>query len=107
VIFDGIAQDCVTKLPGTSVAQNFYGDENTVGLRHGRGRTANVLFADFHASNVSQPYYMYESGTKATIYNTWYYEFVGTSAGATQRGSPTAARNPLQELQWDWRRVNR
>jgi len=107
VLFDGIARDCVTNLnyPDSTYQPSLDGPENYVGLRHVRNKGANVLFADFHAEDVVQPFTQYTSGGGQT-YRTWYYEYQGTSAGATQRGSPTAVKNPLQTLIWDIRRPN-
>lgn len=69
LLFDGIAQDLGFTIGAGS---GFHGTETDVGLRHGRGRTANVLFVDGHAAEVSQLYQQRTfSGTK---YFTWYPE---------------------------------
>lgn len=106
VLFDAVGRDCAKRLPAPGNSGNhtdFGGDEKNVGLRHGRNDTANVLFADFHASPVRQEIMLYNTG--AHEYNTWHYEFEG--ATPTARGAPTAARNPKQTLIWDWRRLTR
>lgn len=105
VLFDGVAQDCVVKLPAAGFGIDWYGDERTVGLRHGKKKIANVLFADFHAAPVSQEVMRFDNGT--SVFDTWNWEFQGTSYGAAQRGSPTAARNGKQTLIWDWRRLKK
>lgn len=104
LLFDGISQDCGrVPIDGDGKAGGFAtlfdGDEHQVGLRHTRGKAANVLFADFHATTVQQAIIHFKSDTHE--YNTWYFEFQGVSGPA--RALPAAARQPLQTLVWDYR----
>lgn len=106
LMFDGISQDCVERLPASSnFVTAFSGNEGYVGLRHGRKDTANVLFADMHAAPVKQPVFDYQSGSGASKFRTWFFEFQG--ATAADRANPAALREPRQELLWDWQRVER
>ena len=50
LLFDGVSRDCATLPASNSAAFDFFGDEITVGLRHRRFRSANVLLADGHAA---------------------------------------------------------
>ncbi len=104
LLFDGVSPDCEIKSPGISdsFATAFDGVEGHVGLRHGKGKIANVLFADLHASPVSQPIFKYTSGSGATSFNTWYFEFSGTTG--PQRAASTT-RNTTQALFWDCSRI--
>lgn len=109
LLFDGVAQDCTIRLPmsgglpsGYPVV-DFHGDENSVALRHNKGKAANVLFADFHAATVDQPRRLYDGGT--TAYMTWHYEFQGADFAA--RAAPTALREPNQTLIWDYTRAGK
>lgn len=104
VLFDSISQDCeiVTSGPASDTfITKFYGDEGYVGLRHGKKKTANVLFADMHAAETSLPVYFYQSSSKKTQFNTWYFEYAGTSQ-STRLSSTT--RNQQQPLIWDVQR---
>lgn len=110
--FDGISKDCEAKIPSggdTVFATAFGGDENFVGLRHGkdRARSANVVFADGHGANFSQPYRTYASGSGATSYSTWYYEYVPDdtygSTGDTNRWNSNT-KSTKQALVWEFRR---
>lgn len=106
LMFDGISRDCVEVIPAASnFVTAFSGNEGFVGLRHGRNDTANVLFADMHAAPVKQPIFNYASGSGASKFKTWFFEFQG--ANATARADPTALREPKQTLLWDWQRVSR
>jgi len=106
LVFDGISQDCVVRLPALTsggIMTNFHGDEQAVGLRHGKQDTANVLFADSHAEPVRQDRTLFSNATSE--YNTWYFEYVGATVAL--RALPTAAREPRQTLFWDPERVPR
>ena len=101
VLFDSISQDCELVSPGPSTDQfitRFYGDEGYVGVRHGKRKSANVLCADMHAVEVRQPLNFYKSSSGKTQFNTWFFEFVGTSAAARLASN---TRNPEQTLIWD------
>jgi prepilin-type N-terminal cleavage/methylation domain-containing protein/prepilin-type processing-associated H-X9-DG protein len=106
LMFDGISRDCVERLPASSnFVTAFSGNEGYVGLRHGRKDTANVLFADMHAAPVKQPVFDYTSGSGASKFRTWFFEFQGANAAA--RADPAALREPRQTLFWDWQRIPR
>lgn len=105
LLFDGVARDCALALPsGSSNATAFDGDEGFVGLRHQKNKTANVLFADGHASEISQPSYKYTSNSGAHSYWTWYYEYVGSSS--TARAAANAQKNPNQQLIWSFQHAH-
>ena len=102
LIFDGVAFDCVVALPAGGYQVDYGGKWSEVGIRHGRGKTANVLFCDGHASEVAQSIQFYQSSSKASRFNTWQPEFVGESVANDP--ASTATRNPDQKLYWDfWR----
>lgn len=99
LFFDGVSRDCAEKLPLTgSAAADFYGDEQSVGLRHFHG--ANVCFADGHATTVKQAIFKYASASGLSVYDTWYFEYVG--ATAAQRAAATAAKDTRQTLIWNF-----
>lgn len=101
LLFDGVAQDCCIALPPLSsdtFAPSFDGDEGYVGLRHSRGKSADVLFVDGHAANVQQPINRYTSGSGKSSFNTWYYEWTGSTASA--RASSTT-KDTRQTLIWN------
>jgi prepilin-type processing-associated H-X9-DG protein/prepilin-type N-terminal cleavage/methylation domain-containing protein len=103
-IFDGIAADCALILPALandSFAPSFTGDEGYVGLRHGKRKSANVLFADGHASEITQPAQRYTSGSGKSSFMTWYYEYQG--ATDPERLDPAARRETRQTLIWNFR----
>ena len=106
LLFDGLARDQGFSL-GASENTAFNGSEQYVGLRHGRGKTANVLFVDSHVSEVSQPFKdKTVGGVKIRV---WYSEFEnpddkGPSFPDYFVPPKTAARDPLQTLIWE---VNR
>ncbi|MDB5325405.1 MAG: type secretion system protein [Phycisphaerales bacterium] len=104
LLFDGIARDCVFLLPSTSAETDFHGDEQTIGLRHGRKKAANVLLCDGHAQTSSQEIADYKSSSGSTHYSTWYYEYLN-SAGATATTNAKAlagtAKDPHQLLVWN------
>jgi len=102
LMFDGISQDCSKILPIPSLtvgglASDFFGDEQTVGLRHARNKSANTLFADCHASEINQPITLYQSNSGKSVYLTWYYEYLNNSP------TPNAPRDVNQELIWNFR----
>ena len=101
VLFDAVCADCfsVSTTGKDTYANGFDDTEHAVGLRHGRGKTANVLFVDFHAAEIAQPYFSYVASS--ATYNTWYWEYEGTTA---VRQLSTTARDPNQTLYWDWTR---
>ncbi|HEY0009658.1 MAG TPA: prepilin-type N-terminal cleavage/methylation domain-containing protein [Tepidisphaeraceae bacterium] len=106
LFFDGASRDCADRMPLTgSVASKFSGTEQSVGLRHGRGKTANVLFVDMHAAEVSQPIRQYSAeGATGASYKTWFFEYHGATAPA--RALVTAQRNPQQKLVWNIRHAS-
>jgi prepilin-type N-terminal cleavage/methylation domain-containing protein/prepilin-type processing-associated H-X9-DG protein len=97
VLFDGICADCASVFPANESVYTtaFGGDPGYVGIRHGRKKSANVLFADLHAEEVVQPLYYYSSGSGKTQFYTWYAEFPSTTS---------TVRNPQQSLIWDYTR---
>ena len=102
--FDGTAKDTALKPLGEGSTQTDFGGKwNSVGLRHNRKKSANVVFVDGHAETVTQSIRLYQSGGQGTLnWNTWQAEFVGEGV----QNDPTAAmtRNPDQKLVWDfWR----
>lgn len=104
LMFDGVAVDCVKVLPvlsSDSFAPSFSGDEGYVGVRHSKGKAANVLFADGHASDVAQNLRLYTSGSGKSSFMTWYYEYLGSSEGA--RNTAGAKRDEKQTLVWNFR----
>ena len=106
LMFDGISRDCgktsmAADLKPSGFAAEFSGEEFYVGLRHSKGKAANVLFADCHASTISQP--TIPKVTAAHNYNTWYYEYQPQTGTDSQRALPTAIRNLNQSLIWNFR----
>ena len=102
LLFDGVSRDCATLPASNSAAFDFFGDEITVGLRHRRFRSANVLLADGHAAAWLQPAQHYTSASGKSDYRTWYFEYLGAAAGTPAPAG--AARNPNQQLVWDIQR---
>ena len=100
LLFDGICRDCtkVITVPDTTFTTAFEGGEGYVGLRHSRGKSANVLFVDGHASTIQQTIYKYTSGSGKSQFNTWYNEFVDA------RPATTTTKNPQETLIWDYNR---
>jgi prepilin-type N-terminal cleavage/methylation domain-containing protein/prepilin-type processing-associated H-X9-DG protein len=109
LLFDGVAQDCVVKIPDLSTAgcyqSLFNGEEYYVGLRHGRSASANVLFADLHAAEVIQPRKHYTTSTYD--YYTWNFEYIGTPTDTgPNRAAATATKNPDETLIWNWQKLS-
>ncbi|HZZ41801.1 MAG TPA: prepilin-type N-terminal cleavage/methylation domain-containing protein [Tepidisphaeraceae bacterium] len=105
LMFDAISADCAKVLPilaNDSFAPAFDGDEQYVGIRHSRNKSANVLFADGHASEIQQPITLYTSSSGKSSFFTWYYEYQGSTAAL--RAATTAAREPNESLIWNFRR---
>jgi prepilin-type N-terminal cleavage/methylation domain-containing protein len=106
LLFDKVAQDCEPVSPGISsdgFANGFNGDEGYVGVRHGRNRSANILFVDMHAGEVVQPVRYYSSSSGSTQFNTWYYEYPGSTGPSRQ--SATVRQTNLQNLIWDFQKI--
>jgi prepilin-type N-terminal cleavage/methylation domain-containing protein/prepilin-type processing-associated H-X9-DG protein len=103
MFFDGICGDCVILLPqpDTTFTTSFDGLENYVALRHSKNKGANVCFADGHAATILQPYYRYSSSSGKSVFNTWYFEYQGSSK--PNRDKAGAPKEPNQTLIWDFR----
>jgi prepilin-type N-terminal cleavage/methylation domain-containing protein/prepilin-type processing-associated H-X9-DG protein len=101
MMFDGISQDCSKVLPALSsdsFAPAFNGDEGYVGIRHAKGKSANVLFADGHASEIQQAIRLYTSSSGKSSFNTWYFEYINNDS--TTHNAP---KDPNETLIWNFR----
>ena len=93
IYFDGVSRDCGDLAATGSAAVDFFGDEQSVGLRHASGRAANVQFADGHAAAVDQAIFGYVSPGGLSRYPTWYFQYTGatgSAAGVASRASRRA-----------------
>ena len=101
LIFDGVAVDLGLDI-GAGDNTSFSGWEETVGLRHDKGKTANVLFVDGHVDGVKQAYKTKAIGSQPQG-RVWYTEW--TNAEPTFNGSwnfnGTGVKDPQQTLLWD------
>ena len=95
VLFDGLGADFGMR-SDVAPATDFAGYCNNVGLRHKKGKAANVLFVDGHAQDVVQPTQV-RNGTATNPYkvNVWIDEYPS---------STSKTRDPKQILYWDFLR---
>jgi prepilin-type processing-associated H-X9-DG protein len=92
--------DCCLGALSSTYTTAFDGHEVEVGLRHAKGKAANVVFADGHASTVIQPI-LRNNPSAASNFNSWYFEYQGSSYA--NRAKAGAAKEPRQTLVWNFR----
>lgn len=100
LIFDGTSKDTVIALTSSGDNTAFGGKWHSVGLRHNRKKSANVVFADGHAATVTQKVdpTPYKSGSGANSWYRWMPEFTGETFTADP--ADIAKRSPEQQLIW-------